>query len=189
MTKPIVQPLSPVLRNGGALSGLGRVLRDGLLLFAWLLLCAYLAFKCWERQRAIELLPAAIEPAGVHLIAQQDPLGYGCGAAIFALSDRSRNRLQRDGFRFLQTARQGREQHQPYTAWQATPLPPPMRRETAASARCARLAPRLQQRVEQAGAQPGAFYSRTDTGVLLLIPAQGLIAFLYGSDEPYALAP
>ena len=56
-----------------------------LLVSCWVLLCLYLVFKLYERSHFIDVLPAAIEPAGVVLISGQSGFREGCGVAVFRL--------------------------------------------------------------------------------------------------------
>lgn len=160
-----------------------RGLVYGLQLLIGLLLCLYLTFKLFERQHLIEVLPAQLEPASVLLIGGESGLREGCGAAVFRLSKQTRARVQQGGLTFLQMARQARgytDDYHSFEPWQATPLPASYNDESGwLSLGCAGAGEDLQQRIYQAMQHPGAFYSSKREGMLLVIPAEGLLVFGY----------
>lgn len=161
---------------------LGRLLYRGLLLHCWLLLVLYLGVKFAERQFSIAALPAGIEPAGVVLISGESGLREGCGVAVFRMAPALRQRLARQGLAALEGASQGRgyadESYYSYTAWQPTPVLD-TDSQVALGLSCADADDALTQRINRAQGSPGAFYSRKDEGLLLVIPAEGLIVFGY----------
>lgn len=165
------------------MSASGRALLFSLQLLLGLLLCLYLAYKVFERQYAIDLLPAGIEPAGVLLLSAESGGREGCGAAVFRLSKQTRARVQQEGLAFLQMARQARgydEHYYSYGPWQATPVPDSYISEGGwLSLWCAEAGPSLARRIHAAMQRPGAFYSIKDEGMLLIIPEEGLIVFGY----------
>lgn len=169
-------------RLARAVRWLGRLLYRGLLLHCWLLLVLYLGFKFAERQHSIAALPASIEPAGVVLISGESGLREGCGVAVWRMSAAMRQRLANHGLTALAEARQARghtdEPYYRYAPWQPTPV------EEKISAmelglQCADSDKALTRRIHRAMHGPDAFYSHKDEGLLLVIPAEGLIVFGY----------
>lgn len=169
-------------RLARAVRWLGRLLYRGLLLHCWLLLVLYLGFKVGERQFSIAALPAAIEPAGVLLISGESGLREGCGVAVFRMAPALRQRLAAQGLAALDGARQARgysdEAYYRYAAWRPTPVSE-SDSQVAQGLSCADADQALTQRINRAQGSPGAFYSTKDEGLLLVIPAEGLIVFGY----------
>ncbi|UUY09778.1 hypothetical protein LRS11_07020 [Pseudomonas sp. J452] len=176
--------LFPVLnvRLVQAARWLGRLLYRGLLLYCWLLLVLYLGFKVAERQSAIAALPTNIEPAGVVLIGGESGLREGCGVAVWRMSTAMRQRLASHGLAALTQARQARghadEPYYRYAPWQPTPVGEGIS-PVELGLQCADSDQALTRRIHQAMHSPGAFYSHKDEGLLLVIPAEGLIVFGY----------
>lgn len=160
-----------------------RGLVYALQLLIGLLLCLYLAYKLCERQHMIAALPAQLEPASVLLIGGESGLREGCGAAVFRLSKATRRALQQDATGLLAQARQARgydEQYYSYGPWQATPVPDRYFSEGGWLAlSCAEPDHRLSRRIQLAMQRPGAFYSSKAEGLLLVLPAEGLLVFGY----------
>lgn len=170
------------MRLARAVRWLGRLLYRGLLLHCWLLLVLYLGFKVAERQSSIAALPASIEPTGLVLIGGESGLREGCGVAVWRMSAAMRQRLASHGLAALAEARQARghadEHYYRYEPWQPTPVPESTS-QVALGLSCAGADDALTQRISRAEGRPGAFYSRKDEGLLLVIPAEGLIVFGY----------
>ncbi len=166
----------------GASRWLARLLYRGLLLHCWLLLVLYLGFKFAERQYAIAVLPAQIETDGVVLISGESGLREGCGVAVLRMSATLRQRLTSHGLGALEQARQARghadEAYYSYAAWQPTPVLDSAS-EVSLGLGCADADEALMLRINRAQGSPGAFYSRKDEGLLLVIPAEGLIVLGY----------
>lgn len=169
-------------RLADAVRWLARLLYRGLLLYCWLLLVLYLGFKVVERQFSIAALPASIEPAGVVLIGGESGLREGCGVAVWRMSAAMRQRLTSHGLDALAEARQARghagEVYYHFAPWQPTPLGESIS-AVELGLQCADSDKALTRRILRAMHGPGAFYSHKDEGLLLVIPAEGLIVFGY----------
>lgn len=152
------------------------------LLLGWLLLALYLMFKQFERSHFIDVLPAAIEPAGVVLISGQTGFREGCGMAVFRLSGATRSALKSSGLAALGEARQGRaysDYYHRYGDWQSTPVPEGDISDGWPQLSCADADEELERRILLAMQRPGAFYTRKSEALLLVLPAEGLIVFGY----------
>lgn len=155
----------------------------GLQLLIWLLLGLYLAYKLFERQHMVDVLPASLEPTSVLLIDGESGVREGCGVAVWRMSAHTRLALHQDALGFLAQARQARGYSEPYyrfEPWQPSPVPDELNSDGGwLSLACASPSERLEQLINVAMQSPGSFYSIKPEGILLLIPAQGLIVFGY----------
>ena len=161
---------------------LGRWLHRAVLLHCWALLCLYLVFKLFERSHFIDVLPAAIEPAGVVLISGQSGFREGCGVAVFRLSGATRNALKSSGLAALSEANQARghaDDYHRYEPWQSTPVLAGEISEGWPPLSCADADADLERRILLAMQSPGAFYTRKREALLLVLPEEGLIVFGY----------
>jgi hypothetical protein len=161
---------------------LGRWLHRAVLLHCWALLCLYLVFKLSERSHFIDVLPAAIEPAGVVLISGQSGFREGCGVAVFRLSGETLDELNNSGLAALDEARQARgyaDDYYHYEAWQSTPVLAGEISEGWPPLACADADEDLERRILLAMQSPGSFYTRKGDALLLVLPAEGLIVFGY----------
>jgi hypothetical protein len=161
---------------------LGRWLHRVVLLNCWALLCLYLVFKLFERSHFIDVLPAAIEPAGVVLISGQSGFREGCGVAVFRLSGATRSALKNSGLVALSEANQARghaDDYHHYEPWQNTPVLAGEISEGWPPLSCADADEELERRILLAMQSHGSFYTRKDEALLLVLPAEGLIVFGY----------
>ena len=161
---------------------LGRWLHRAMLLHFWALLCLYLMFKLYERSHFIDVLPAAIEPAGAVLISGESGFREGCGVAVFRLSGEARDALKSLGLAALDEARQARgyaDDYYHYEAWQSTPVLAGEISEGWPPLACAAADEDLERRILLAMQSPGSFYTSKDEALLLVLPAEGLIVFGY----------
>lgn len=159
-----------------------NVLRVVVLLKLWLILLLYLAYKMSERPFMLRALPAAVEVQGVEWIAGESGLREGCGVAIFRLAPSMQQRLQARGLAALDGARQARghsEDYYHYQAWQATPVLNNLGSDGWLALSCGDLPQDLEQRINNALAQPGSYFAGKDEGVLLVLPAEGLAVYGY----------
>lgn len=161
---------------------LGRWLHRAVLLSCWALLCLYLVFKLFERSHFIDVLPAAIEPAGVVLISGESGFREGCGVAVFRLSGATRSVLKNSGLAVLDEARQARgyaDDYYHYEPWRSTPVLAGEVSEGWPPLSCADADEDLERRILLAMQSPGAIYTRKHEALLLVLPAEGLIVFGY----------
>lgn len=158
-----------------------RVLQFLAVLWCSLMLGLYLSYKVVERQWMIRSLPAAIEPRGVVLLADDGGFRESCGAAVFRLSGDTAQQVQAHGLQYLDQARQARRNNDRYghfEQWQQTPLDIDVD-EGLIGLSCAEPDKDLQRRIYQAAGRPGSFYAKKDDGLLLVLPSEGLIMFGY----------
>lgn len=161
---------------------LGRWLHRAVLLHCWALLCLYMMFKLYERSHFIDVLPAAVEPAGVVLVGGESGFREGCGVAVFRLSGATRNTLKSSGLAALGEANQARgyaDDYHRYEPWQSTPVLVGEISEGWPPLSCANADEELESRILLAMQSSGAFYTRKDEALLLVLPAEGLIVFGY----------
>lgn len=165
---------------------IGRLLYRGLMLWLWLLLLLYVAYKLAERSHAIAALPAQLEVDGVVLVGGESGIREGCGVAVLRMSPAMRVRLHREGLAALQEARQARghpdRNYYRYGPWQATPIEP-LQADSGSpimlGLQCADADDELTSRISRASQEEGGYYSEKDEGTLLLLPCEGLIVYGY----------
>lgn len=161
-----------------------RTTRGVLLITSGLMLVVYLACKLFQWQWYLGALPVQIEVDGVVSIADSGGIREGCGAAVFALSRGTLDRLQDEGIAALADARQGRERTGAYTAFGAWRETPSTGREGEADLHlsgmdCGGLDEALQQRVFGALAQPGSYYASASESSLIVIPSLQIVVFSF----------
>ena len=159
-----------------------NVLRVLVLLKLWLILLLYITYKMSERPFMFRALPAAVEVQGVEWIAGDSGLREGCGVAVFRLAPGMQQRLQARGLAALDGARQARghsEAYYHYQPWQATPVLNNLGSDGWLALSCGDLPQALEQRINNALEQPGSYFARKDEGVLLVLPAAGLVVYGY----------
>ena len=169
----------------GVLWLIGRLLYRAFLLWLWLMLLLYLAFKFGERSHAIDALPAQLEVDGLVLVGGESGIREGCGVAVLRMSPALRLRLQREGLAALQDARQARahpgDDYYRYGPWH--PLPARAEADPLAPVflglQCADADDGLTERIGRASQAAGGYYSSKEEGALLLLPREGLIVFGY----------
>lgn len=161
-----------------------RTTRGIALIAGGLLLVVYLAYKLFQWQWYLGALPVQIEVDGVVSISDSGGIREGCGAAVFALSRGTLDRLQDRGMAALTDARQGRERSGAYNAFGAW-------RETSSTGQekdvdlhlsgmdCGGLDEALQQRIFAAMAQPGAYYTTASESSLIVIPSLQIVVFSF----------
>ncbi len=161
-----------------------RTTRGIVLIALGLVLVVYMAYKLFQWQWYLGALPAQIEVDGVVSIAESGGIREGCGAAVFALSRGTLDRLQDRGMAALTDARQGRERsgtHSAFGAWHETAS---TGREGEADLRlsgmdCGGLDEALQQRIFAAVAQPGSYFTSASESSLIVIPSLQIVVFSF----------
>ena len=172
--------MEPVKRG---LQALYRGTLYGMQLLICLLLVLYLAYKLFERQHMLDVLPAQLEPSSLVLLGGESGLREGCGVTVWRMSAQTSRALQQDALRFLAAARQARgysDAYHSFEPWRPSPLPDEFGSDGGwLPLSCASPSERLERVINLAMQSPGSFYSSKPEGVLLLIPAEGLIVFGY----------
>lgn len=164
---------------------IGRLLYRAFMVWLWLLLWLYLAYKLAERSHAIEALPAQLEVDGVVLVGGESGIREGCGVAVLRMAPELRSRLGREGLAALQDARQARghadNDYYRYEAWQPLPTPDEGRGLSPIflGLQCADADDELTRQISRASQEEGGYYSEKDEGALLLLPREGLIVYGY----------
>jgi len=166
--------MSAAVRTGGAI----------LLVIAGLVLVVGMAYKLFQWQWYLGALPVQIEVDGVVSIADSGGIREGCGAAVFALSRGTLDRLQDHGIAALADAHQGRERNGAYNAFGAWRETPSTGQEKDVDLRlsgmdCGGLDEALQQRIFAAVAQPGSYYATAAESGLIVIPSLQIVVFSF----------
>lgn len=161
-----------------------RTARGVLLITSGLMLVVYLACKLFQWQWYLGALPVQIEVDGVVSIADSGGIREGCGAAVFALSRGTLDRLQDQGVAALADARQGRERTGAYNAFGAWRETPSTGQEKDVDLRlsgmdCGGLDEALQQRIFAAVAQPGSYFTTASESSLIVIPSLQIVVLSF----------
>lgn len=164
---------------------IARLLYRAFMVWLWLLLLLYLAYKLAERSHAIDALPAQLEVDGVVLVGGESGFREGCGVAVLRMLPAMRVLLQREGLAALQNALQARghpeENYYRYGPWRPTPIEVDVEGHTPImlGLQCADADDELTRRISRTSQQEGGYYSEKDEGALLLLPREGLIVYGY----------
>jgi hypothetical protein len=160
------------------------------------LLGAYAAFTIYESRFYLAKIPAVLKTDGVVRISGNSV----CGAAIFELSEESKNLILRQGLGFFDHARQGRgrkDVYHSYEPWRESPLddqpssrlglrnidePPSSHsglRMLEASLICASLSRSLEAKIADAIKHPRTYLTTAREKALLVAPDAQLVVLAY----------
>jgi len=164
-----------------------RLIRLALLAFAAVAVCAYVAFRSWERSWYEGLLPLSLKAESIVALDTRSGFREGCGTVVFKLDPDAARTFRRTGLAALASARQARAESGPYFSyeeWSETPY-----RETGDGLTlkdrwlnglsCANLDPDLVKTINGALRSKGSFFSRGQESGLIVLPTEGLVVLSF----------
>lgn len=146
-----------------------------------------LAWRFWELQSYVGVLPASIEVTDTLAIAGQSGFREGCGVAVFRLSKDTAESIKRNPLSALANARQARNDDSDYHAFSEWVETPHKITDDGLSLKdrwlnginCAKLPRELESTIYRALEAPGSYYATSAEGGLIVIPEADLIVFSY----------
>ena len=158
-----------------------------LLLFAAILLPVYLLYNSWtswSNDVYRQHIPPEVEVAG--LIDSGNTWGVrgGCGAAIFELTVKAKEKLSVAGITALTDGvddAPGVDTSGRVAVWQETPYTAELIRESdwAAALGCTSIRAKLHKVIYAALQRKGSFHRRYKNGTILVVPASGIVVYTF----------
>jgi hypothetical protein len=146
-----------------------------------------LAWRFWELQSYVGVLPASIEVTDTLAISGQSGFREGCGVAVFRLSKDTAESIKKNPLSSLANARQARNDDSDYHAFSEWVETPHKITDDGLSLKdrwlnginCAKLSHELASTIYRALEAPGSYYATSAEGGLIVIPEADLIVFSY----------
>ncbi len=146
-----------------------------------------LAWRFWELQSYVGVLPASIEVTDTLAIDGQSGFREGCGAAVFRLSKDTAESIKKNPLATLANARQARNDgsaNHAFSEWIETPHKVTddglsLKDRWLNGIHCAKLPGELASSIYRALEAPGSYYATDAEGGLIVIPEADLIVFSY----------
>jgi hypothetical protein len=141
------------------------------------LLAIYSAWSLFEWDWYLGIVPSRIGTTYPIHISGDSGFREGCGAAVFRLDEATTLKVEVEGVRFLNTARQSRKSKDAYHTfeeWKPTPHPGDVTDDQSIltyGLMCSGAWHSLSQRLEDAVRAPGSFYAFGPEKVIVVIPS------------------
>ncbi len=152
-----------------------------------ILLSPFFAYEAFQYYWYALVLPPQIQITYPVSIGDESHFREGCGVAVFKVSDKTIEAIQKDGLKFFDGATQGRGYPKPseplygyhtYETWKETPVPFGWVSE-GTWFMCSVIRPDVAREIVKAAKLPGSFYTIKPEGQLLVIPSLGYVVFSY----------
>lgn len=162
-----------------------------------ILLSPFFAHEAFQYYWYSLALPAQIQITYPVSIGEESGFREGCGVAVFKVSCKTIESIQKDGLKFFDGATQSRGYPKPseplsfsdreklsyyayhtYETWKETPVPPGSVGE-GSWFMCSVIRPDVAREIVKAAKLPGSFYTIKPDGQLLVIPTLGYVVFSY----------
>jgi hypothetical protein len=152
-----------------------------------ILLLPFFAYEALQYYWYSLVLPTKIQITYPVSIGDESGFREGCGVAVFKVSDKTIESIQKEGLKFFDGATQGRGYTNPrersyyynsYENWKETPVPYSWVRE-GSWFMCSVIRPDVAREIVKAAKLPGSFYTVKREGELLVIPSLGYVVFSY----------
>lgn len=145
------------------------------------LLAIYGAWSLFEWHWYLGIIPQRVGTSyPIHISGQSD-LREGCGVAVFRLDRTTVRKIEAEGVRFLNTARQSRKSKDAYHTfeeWKPTPRPSDVDNDKSLLSyglMCSSAGPSLSRQLDEAVRAPGSFYAFGPEKVLVVIPSRRIV--------------
>jgi hypothetical protein len=154
-----------------------------------ILLLPFFGYEAFQYYWYSLVLPSQIQITYPVSIGDESGFREGCGVAVFKVSDKTIEAIQKEGLKFFDAATQGRGYPKPseplsfsdyhtYDTWKETPVPPSWVSE-GSWFRCSVIRDDVAREIIKAAKLPGSFYTTQPEGQLLVIPSLGYVVFSY----------
>ncbi|MDP1683231.1 MAG: hypothetical protein Q8L39_15840 [Burkholderiales bacterium] len=164
---------------------------------AVILLSSFFAYEAFQYYWYSLVLPSQIQITYPVSIGDESGFREGCGVAVFKVSDKTIEAIQKNGLKFFDGATQGRGYPKPseplsfsdrkklsdyyyhtYETWKETPVPPGWVSEGSLFM-CSVIRDDVAREIVKAAKLPGSFYTTKPEGQLFVIPSLGYVVFSY----------
>ncbi len=152
-----------------------------------ILLSPFFAYEAFQYYWYSLVLPPQIQITYPVSIGDETYFLEGCGVAVFKVSDKTIESIQKEGLKFFDGATQGRGYTKPsersyyyhtYKNWKETPVPYSWVSE-GSWFKCSVIRPDVAREIVKAAKLPGSFYTIKPEGELLVIPSLRYVVFSY----------
>lgn len=147
----------------------------------------FLAYKAFQYYWYAQVLPAKIEIAYPVAVGDESYFAEGCGVAVYKLSAKSLDAINKHGLEFFRDATHARGYADPsdskygyytYEPWKQTPVPARWTSE-GTWFMCSVVSLQLEKEIVAAATKGGAYYTVQEEGQLLVVPSLGYVVFSF----------
>ncbi len=183
MTIAIMLLVLAIILFVAILIGLAKLFKKGYFgtIFV-IVLTPIVAYEVFQYHWFSQVIPKQLEITYPISIGEESGFREGCGAAVYKLSDKTIEKIQKNGLKFFEGARQGRgyqfDNYYTYEAWKVTPVPKGWVSE-GSWIPCGTIRESVHREIILAAKRPGSFYTTKHEGKLVVIPSLGCVVFSF----------
>lgn len=147
------------------------------------MITVYVLWSAFQYHWYSGIIPAKIDVTYVIHIGGETGFREGCGAAIFRLSNATKDAISREGLDFFNDviySRKSKERYYTYSSWKETPVPDSWTSEVSwPGLVCSGASSSVLSKILVAASKKGSYYSTIDEGKILVLPNDKLVVFTY----------